>query len=278
MLQLIQERRSATLLTSLFLICFILMSFSARWRGGTTVFDELVLSLTGPLIEAAAAPKMWAGDIWSSLVALRGLRKENKRLLNELALLRGVSVKALELQSQVKRLEGFLRVAKAEKGTILLARIIGRNQSPFGRTLIIDQGRTNGILRNMAVIHQNGIIGRVFRAGHSVSQILLITDTRSSVDVLVQRSRAQGVFSSTSEKQGEVRYMSVDADVTDNDLLVSSGFGGIFPKGLPVARVAAIFIDGKRLFKRIQATPSVDFNKLEEVMVMLVPPKESPWE
>lgn len=277
MFQIFQERRSATLLTALFLICFMLMSLSVRWRGGTTVFDELALSLTGPLIEAAAAPKRWARDIWSSYVALRGLSEENKRLQNEVASLRGVSVKALELQSQVKRLEGFLRVANAKKGTILLARIVGRNQSPFGRTLIIDQGKTNGILRNMAVIHQDGIVGRVFRAGHSVSQILLITDTRSSVDVLVQRSRAQGVFSSSSEKQGEVRYMPADADVINNDLLVSSGFGGIFPKGLPVARVVAASNVGKRLFKKIQATPSVDFNKLEEVMVMLVPPKESPW-
>ncbi|MBT3352542.1 MAG: rod shape-determining protein MreC [Nitrospinaceae bacterium] len=277
MLQILQERRNATLLTALFLICFTLMSLSARWRGGTTVFDEMALSLTGPLIEAAAAPKRWTGNIWSSYVALRGLSKENKRLVNEVAALRGASVKAQELQSQVERLEGFLRVAKSAKGEILLARIVGRNQSPFGRTLIIDQGKTNGILRNMAVIHQNGIVGRVFRAGHSVSQILLITDTRSSVDILVQRSRAQGVFSSSSEKQGEVRYMPADADVKNNDLLVSSGFGGIFPKGLPVARVVATSINGKRLFKNILATPSVDFNKLEEVMVMLVPPKESPW-
>ena len=71
--------------------------------------------------------------------------------------------------------------------------------------------------------------------------------------------------------------MPADADVKNNDLLVSSGFGGIFPKGLPVARVVATSINGKRLFKNILATPSVDFNKLEEVMVMLVPPKESPW-
>jgi len=277
MLHILQERRSATLLTGLFLVCFALMSLSTRQRGGTTIFEELVLSLSGPLIETAAAPKRWTQNTWNSYIALRGLREENNRLLDELASLRGVSVLAQELQSQIERLEGLLGSVRGEKSEVRLARIIGRNHSPFGRSFIIDQGRGDGVHRNMPVLHQKGIVGRIFRVGRSVSQVLLITDSRSSVDIVVQRTREQGVFTTVSENNGEVRYMPADADVKPGDLLVSSGLGGIFPKGLPVARVTTTSNEEKRLFRSVKASPTVDFNKLEEVLIMLAPQKENPW-
>lgn len=277
MLQMLYERRGATLLTALFLICFTLMSLSARRRGGTTVFEELALSISGPLIETAAAPRRWTKNIWDNYIALRGVREENQRMLKELASLRSDSVRIHELESQVTRLEGLLGSVRGKKTQVRLAQIIGRDQSPFGKSFIIDQGRISGVRRNMPVIHQRGIVGRVFRVGRSVSQVLLIIDSRSSVDVIVQRTRAQGVFSISSENLGEIRYMPVEADVKRGDLLVSSGLGGIFPKGIPVARVVSATREGKHMFRTVKASPTVDFNKLEEVLIMFVRQKETPW-
>ena len=93
MLQMLYERRGATLLTALFLVCFTLMSLSARRRGGTTVFEELALSISGVLIETATAPRRWTQNIWDNYIALRGVREENKRMLKELASLRSDSVR-----------------------------------------------------------------------------------------------------------------------------------------------------------------------------------------
>ncbi|MAE07006.1 MAG: rod shape-determining protein MreC [Nitrospinae bacterium] len=277
MLEILQERRNATLLTALFLVCFVLMSLSARRRGGTTVFEEIALGISGPLVETAAAPKRWMSDIWNSYIALRGLREENDQLLSELASLRGISVRAQELQSRVKRLEELLGGVPGKKDGFRLAQIVGRNQSPYGKILIIDQGRINGIRRNMPVLHQKGIVGRIFRAGQTVSQVLLITDSRNSVDVIVQRTREQGVFSISARNEGEVRYIPADADVKEGDLLISSGLGGIFPKGLPVARVLIASGKGKQLFQKVRATPTVNFNKLEEVLIVLATLKDNPW-
>jgi rod shape-determining protein MreC len=97
------------------------------------------------------------------------------------------------------------------------------------------------------------------------------------VDVIIQRNREQGVFSISPGGEGEVRYMPADAAVKAGDLLVSSGQGGIFPKGLPVARVLEVSGGGERLFRKVRAAPAVDFNKLEEVLIMLAAPKEIPW-
>ncbi|MFP6869145.1 MAG: rod shape-determining protein MreC [Nitrospinota bacterium] len=277
MLQMLYERRGATLLTALFLVCFTLMSLSARRRGGTTVFEELALSISGVLIETATAPRRWTQNIWDNYIALRGVREENKRMLKELASLRSDSVRIHELESQVTRLEGLLGSVRGKKTQVRLAQIIGRDQSPFGKSFIIDQGRISGVRRNMPVIHQRGIVGRVFRVGRSVSQVLPIIDSRSSVDVIVQRTRAQGVFSISSENRGEIRYMPVEADVKRGDLLVSSGLGGIFPKGIPVARVVSATREDKHLFRTVKASPTVDFNKLEEVLIMFVRQKETPW-
>ena len=277
MFQIFQERRSTTLLAILFLVSFTLMSLSVRRRGGTTLIAQAGLSLAGPFMDAAGTPKRWTQDFWENYIALRGLRKENIKLDQELATLRGNSIQIRELQNKVERLEGLMGGFRDNKPPLRLAQIVGRAHSPFGRSIIVDLGSIHGVRRNMPVIHQNGLVGRVSRIGRRVSQILLITDSRNSVDILVQRSREQGIFSISSESTGEVRYMPSDADVKVGDLLISSGLGGVFPKGLSVARVTETRRKEDRLFRRVLAAPTVDFNKLEEVLVMMVEQKENPW-
>jgi len=276
MFQVLHDRRSVALLTALFLVCFILMSMSARQRGETTVFEELVLTISGPLVEAATAPKRWTQNIWDHYIALRGFQQKNKRIMKELASLRYTSVRIQELESQVARLEGLLGSVQGKKVQVRLAKIIGRPQSPFGKLFIINQGEINGVRRNMPVIHQWGIVGRVFRVGRSVSQVLPIINSRSSVDIIVLRTRAQGVFSISPENLGEVRYMPAEANITQGDLLISSGLGGIFPKGFPVARVDSTRKGGNHLFQTVKASPTVDFSKIEEILIMLVHQKETP--
>lgn len=276
MLQLFQERRSATLLAILFLVSFTLMSLSVRRRGGTTLIGQAGLTMVGPFIDIANAPKRWTQSFWENYIALRGLRKENAKLKEELETLRGNSIQIRELLAKVERLEGLMGGFGDSKAPMRLAQIIGRAQTPFGRSILIDLGSSHGVRRNMPVVHQNGLVGRISRVGQHVSQVLLITDLRNSVDVVVQRSREQGVFSISSKNFGEVRYMPSDADVMEGDLLISSGQGGVFPKGLSVARVTKIGQNEDRLFRRVLAKPTVDFNRLEEILIMMVEQKENP--
>lgn len=278
MFQLFQERRSATLLAILFLVCFTLMSLSVRRRGGTTIIGQFGLTLAGPLMEVAAAPRRWTRNFWQNYIALQGLREENTRLLKELATLRGMIAHVQELQAKAERLEGLMGGFPKQEAPMRLAQIIDRTHSPYGRSIIVNLGDVHGIRRNMPVLNQDGLVGRISRVGRNVSQVLLITDSRNSVDVIVQRSREQGVFSMSSKKTGEVRYLPADADVKVGDLLISSGQGGVFPKGISVARVTKTNRREDQLFSQVEADPTVNFNKLEEVLLMMVPQKESPWQ
>lgn len=253
------------------------MSLSVRRRGGTTLIAQAGLSLAGSFMQAAGTPRRWTSKLWSDYIALQGLRKENVQLNKELSSLRGTSSRIIELQAKVERLEGLIGGFRDYQSPVRLAQIIGRTQSPYGKSIIVDLGKVHGVRRDMPVLHQNGLVGRVFRVGRKVSQILLITDSRNSVDVIVQRTRAQGIFSISSEKLGEVRYLPADADVQVGDLLISSGLGGIFPKGLSVARVSETRQNEDQLFRFVLATPAVDFNKLEEILIMITPEKEIPW-
>ncbi|MBI3128889.1 MAG: rod shape-determining protein MreC [Candidatus Tectomicrobia bacterium] len=275
MFQLIHERRSATLLTALFLVCFTLMTLSVRRQGGVNLIERGILSLTGPLLEAAAAPKRWTRDLGRQYLLFRDLREENIVLKKQLSAMRGVSFQLRELEAKVQRLEGFLTASRGLPAPVRLAHILGRDVSPFGQTLLVDLGTAHGVRRGMPVVNPSGVVGRISRAGHTTSRVLLLTDSRSAVDVIVQRTRAQGIFSMGPADKGEVRYLATDSDVQEGDLLIASGLGGVFPKGLPVAWVTKVGPKGERLFRHVEARSAVNFNSLEEVLIMMTPAQEN---
>ncbi|MEE9275682.1 MAG: rod shape-determining protein MreC, partial [bacterium] len=259
MLRFLQERRNAALLSALFVISFTLMTLSVRRHGGTTLIERSALTLSGPLMEASAAPKRWIQNLWRRYILLQDMRAENLGLRKEIASLQALSLKVRELQTKVGRLEGLLGGRRNPAAPVRLARIVGRNLGALSHTVIVDLGAADGVRRNMPVLHEAGLVGRISRVGRGVSQVLLLTDYRSAVDVLVQRSRASGVFSISSRGVGELRYMADGGKVEASDLLISSGLGGIFPKGLPVAQVTKIGPKGERLFQQVEAEPIVDF-------------------
>ncbi|MBI2131853.1 MAG: rod shape-determining protein MreC [Candidatus Tectomicrobia bacterium] len=275
MFQLILERRSATLLTSLFLICFTLMTLSVRRQGGITLIERGALSLSGPLLEAADAPKRWARDLGRQYLLLRDMREENLVLKKQITAMRGISFQLRELEAKVNRLESLLTASRGLSAPVRLAHTLGQDASPFGQTLLVDLGTTHGVRHGMPVVNQAGVVGRISRAGRTTSRVLLLTDSRSAVDVIVQRTRAQGIFAMAPGGKSEVRYLATDSDVREGDLLIASGLGGVFPKGLPVAWVTKVGPKGERLFRQAEARPAVDFNSLEEVLIMMTPEQEN---
>ncbi|MEK6709895.1 MAG: rod shape-determining protein MreC [Nitrospinota bacterium] len=275
MFQLILERRSATLLTVLFLTCFTLMTLSVRRQGGVTLIERGALSLSGPLLQAAGAPKRWARDLWRKYLLFRDLRDENLVLKKQLDAMRGLSFQISELEAKVQRLESTLSAIRTLPAPVRLAHVLGQDASPFGPTMLVDLGSVHGVRAGMPVVNQAGVVGRISRVGRTASRVLLLTDSRSAVDVIVQRTRAQGIFSMAPGGEGEVRYLATDSDVREGDLLIASGLGGVFPKGLPVAWVTKVGPLGESLFRRVEAKPAVNFNRLEEVLVMMTPGQEN---
>ncbi len=271
MYQLIKERRNTVMLSCLFVVCFTLMNISVRSRGGTTLVERALLTMAGPIMQAVSIPKRWVKNSWNEYFFLYNLREENEHLKEELSSLKGVSLRARELEAKIVRLEALLGGGRRLPFTTRLANIVGRTTGAFGSTLIIDFGSASGAHRNLPVVHEGGVVGRISRVGRWTSRVLLLSDSRSAVDILLQRSRASGVFGLSPVGEGEVRFMSMGADVKVGDLLISSGQGGVFPKGLRVARVINVGPKSERLFRKVEADFTADLNKIEEVLVIMLP-------
>ncbi len=277
MVQFLLQRRNATLLIALFVVCFALMTSSVRLRGRSTLIDRILFSLTGQVVRIAAVPGKWSSDAWREYRELRDAREENAALRKKMQSLSVHHAQIQEMKSKIARLEKLLQASRNMPAPVRLARILAHDRNIYGKSLIVDLGAADGVRKNMPVVHHAGLVGRIFRVGSSVSQVLLLLDSRSAVNVIAQPSRAQGVFAISSTGEREVRYMETDGeiDIKVGDMLVSSGLGGIFPKGFPVAHITDIS-DRRGLFPKIKAKPVVNFSSLEEVMILMTKPKENP--
>ena len=276
MFQFFVERRSLALLLGLFVVCFTLMTLSVRFRGQSTLIERALLSLVGSTIRVTDIPRKWSVELWQKYLLLKNAHEENTALKQKLQSLRANHAQIQELKSKITRLEKLLAASRNQEAPVRLARIVSHDRSIYGESLLVDLGSQDGVRKNMPVMHQEGLVGRITRVGNNVSQVLTLLDSRSAVNVIAQRSRAQGVFAISSEGESEVRYMPSHTEMKRGDLLISSGLGGIFPKGLPVAHITEI-ADVRGLFPNIKAKAIVDFSNLEEVLILMTKPKDNPW-
>ncbi|MCY3823295.1 MAG: rod shape-determining protein MreC [Nitrospinae bacterium] len=240
------------------------------------MIERALLSLVGSTIRVADIPRKWSVELWQKYLLLKNAHEENIVLKQKLQSLRANHAQIQELKSKIARLEKLLAASKNQETPVRLARIVARNRSIYGESLLVDLGSQDGVRKNMPVMQQEGLVGRITRVGNNVSQVLTLLDSRSAVNVIAQRARTQGVFAISSEGESEVRYMPFHAEMKRGDLLISSGLGGIFPKGLPVAHITEI-AEVRGLFPNIKAKAIVDFSNLEEVLLLMTKPKENPW-
>jgi rod shape-determining protein MreC len=115
------------------------------------------------------------------------------------------------------------------------------------------------------------VVGQIVEVSSRQARLMLIIDRNSAADALIQRTRARGIVKGSSGSECYLDYVMHEDDVQVGDQVVSSGLDGVYPKGLLVGTVAAVNFEGSDFFKAIQVTPAVDFDKLEEVMIILGP-------
>jgi rod shape-determining protein MreC len=145
--------------------------------------------------------------------------------------------------------------------------IIGKSPDNTSSIFIINKGAENGIVKNMPVVTSSGLVGQVIDVGSGWAKVLPLNDQRSSVSVLINRTRDTGIL------KGDINFeltgsIPPDAAIVEGDDVVTSGMGGIYPKGLFVGKINEIKTGAGRLLKTIKVEPAVDFNKVEEVFVL----------
>lgn len=210
----------------------------------------------------------------SQVTNFTGVYSENKRLHQELA---EVSLRLQATKEQAaenKRLTGLLGFAEHHEYDLVPVRVVARDPSYQYRSVVVNEGKNQGITMYMPLVSEHGAVGKVVQVIGNMSMVQLLRDPSSRTSVMVSRSRSVGILHTDNGRDFYVRLRNHE-DVVVGDTVVTSGFGGIFPKGLTVGVVKNIDGRGNPLFNRAYIDFSVNFGKLEELFVMRLPPKWS---
>lgn len=262
-------RKNIILIFSILLFSLTLMSLSAKQEKGAYFFDALAGLILSPFQNLFTQSVESVSDVIHHYFDLVNVSRENERLLSEVEKLVNEKNELIERISRQKRIGRLMDYREERKKDSLLASVIGRDATQWSKVVFINKGTRDGVKTHFAVATNSGVIGQIIHAGVATSKVLLTIDSRSAVDALFQESRVSGVVVGTGEKECKVKFVPNTADVKAGDRVLSSGLGGVFPKGFVIGTVSQAVRKKQGLFQDITLTPSSDLSNLEEVLVFL---------
>lgn len=270
----LNNRRQSTGLRPVIVLCVIsilLLTFYIREGKSGPIHGvrSVVTTITSPVRYAGsvvASPFNALGNVFSNLTAsqetLSDLKAQNEELTAQVAELS-------EAQETASRLESLLGLQSTYNLESTAARIIGESSDAWSRTVTIDKGSADGFAINMPVCNSAGVIGQIIEVSANTSTVRLITDENSGVSAMVQSTRAQGILQGQPDGTLRLEYVTTDADVQEGDIIVTSGIGGVYPKGLPLGTVSTVVREENATYYTITVTPaSSDTENNEEVLVI----------
>jgi rod shape-determining protein MreC len=262
-------RKNIILVFSILLFSLALMSLSAKQEKGISLLDSLTSLILSPFQNLFTKSVQSISDGFNHYFVLVNVSKENDRLKFEIERLVNEKNDLIERISRQKRLDVLIADSENHKKESLIASVIGRAATQWSKVVFINKGTEHGVRTHSAVVTNSGIIGQIIHAGLTTSKVLLTIDSRSAVDALFQGSRVSGVVVGTGEKQCQIKFVPNTAEIKVGDQVLSSGLGGIFPKGLIIGTVSKVDRKKRGLFQEITLVPSSDLSNLEEVLVFL---------
>ena len=254
-----------------FLIGSVLFLLSSNSDPGPTwnPAEQFIIEITAPFQKLIKQTVNSTEEFWLNYFHLINVRHENRKLKSELLALKMANSRYRELLATQERLEELLRFKRTLNLPVIPAQVIGLDPTGWFKSIIIDKGKGAGLSLDMPVVNAFGVVGRVVSVSPNYAKVLLIIDQNSAINCLVQRSRDRGMLKGLMSEVCKLDYVVKSNDVAVGDILVTSGLGGVFPKGLSVGQVINVKEMPGELFKDIAVMPAVDFSKLEEVLVVL---------
>lgn len=268
-----------------------MLSFFLRFRQSILLFILLVTSLilmtshanqgagfqviTSGLFEVTAAMESWlsslikgVGNLYHGHIHLVGVEKENRVFREQIAVFHDQLNRLREIEIENNRLKELLKFQESVPYTMVTGRVVGKSDNSWSRTLILNAGSLSGVAKGMAVVRPEGVVGKVLSVSPHYSLVQLLIDGNSAIPGLVQRTRAQGIVEGKITNLCRVKYLDRLADVRMGDLVLSSGLGGVYPKGLVIGTVTSVQKKSYGLFQDVLVSPAVDFSRLEEAFVV----------
>jgi rod shape-determining protein MreC len=240
--------------------------------------DAVIVRLATPLQLVSATLARGISSVWGDYIYLVDVKEDNTRLSSQNARLQERVRKLEALEEENRRLHRLLDLKQSLKTEVVSAQVIGKNTNEFFRVARVTLDRdARDVGANLPVLSQDGVVGTTLKTAGDTVDVRLVVDAGSSVDVVVQRTGARGFVRGTGDESKyscSVQYVERTDEVEVGDLLVTSGVGRRFPKGIPVATVTQVVRRDFGIYQQVTATPTVDFSRVEEVLILTSVPGE----
>ena len=232
-------------------------------------WQAVMLEIAVPIQGAVAAPVDGIREMWGDYVALLDVREDNDRLRSRLAELEESNLQYREALVASGHLQQIVSMRDDFEIPMLPSEVVGLDVMPWFRSVLVDRGRSHGVRAGNPVITAEGVVGLVTATSRHAAKTMLLLDRQSAIDGIVQRSRARGIVRGRGTDQLAFEFVVRGGDVKIGDIVITSGLGGVYPKGLRIGEVEELLDPGGGLLQTATLRPAVDFGRLEQVFVML---------
>lgn len=256
------------------LAALLVYSLNLPKAGQANLAERSVGSVLAPVQGEVSRGAYFPLYVWENYMALVNVRRENQRLKADVRELNSRLASAEEARLENERLNALLNLRRTIKEEVVTARIIGEDVTPWFRTLTIDRGSDDGLRDGMPVLAVGGVVGQTVKVTANASRVMLLTDNASGIAAVIQRSRARGVVKGKSDDLCSLEFAMRGEDVQVGDQVLTSGVGGIFPKGSLIGEVTMVKKGEYGVFQTVTIRPAVNSARLEEVLVVLRAPQE----
>lgn len=264
--------RDVGVVVGLLAIPFFFLRANVKRADRLSAIDRGFLRVSAPLEYRASNLARGISALWADYVYLVDVKADRERLSYENARLRDTLHKLETQVSETRDLRRLLQLRQSIPGESVTAEVVGKDFSPYFRvTRVILDRESRSVKTNDPVVSPDGVVGRVMSVSGDAVETQLAVDAAFLLDVEDERSHARGFVRGTGDPtRYAARVEMVDArdDVEVGDLLVTSGMGKLFPKGLPVARVSKVIKRELGQNQEIEAVPTVDFGRLDAVLIL----------
>ncbi|WP_028324998.1 rod shape-determining protein MreC [Desulfatirhabdium butyrativorans] len=260
-------------LVLLIVVNMLILSISSTKHEVTGAQTQIGMRIVSPLQEALITMYRSARNVWDQYFWTLSVIQENDMLKEKLrsGFEERNRLKEVELENQ--RLHRLLDMRDHASYRSVVCQIVGKDPSPWFKTLIVDKGKVQGVQKGMSVLAPEGIVGQVIDVTEGFAKILLLVDGNCAVDAIGQLSRVRGIVKGGTNGDCIMQYVSRKDEIEVGETVISSGLDGVYRKGLPIGEVVSVTKQHSGMFQEITINPFVDFDRLEEVIIVLDRPQ-----
>lgn len=228
-----------------------------------------LLTTLAPIERVATLPKHIYTIVTTDMSSIDALKREIQQIKTENLLLKAKQQQLINLELQVERLESLLgTTGRITNQEVQIATVIFYSNNPLSQFVTLNKGSFDKVQLQQTVIDSQGIMGQVINTTPSTARVLLITDPDHQIPIRVQRTGQRGILQGTGHDNTQLNFIPINSEIKIGDILESSGLGGVFPAGYPVAKITHIDTQGDNPYFKVSAAPMAQINQSHRVLII----------